>query len=232
MYLVGDDIPSPIFHIIERCCSISKANRYQTLAELKQSLVAAYDVLLGRAGSLGKVKQLLSAICDGIEKDRKYRVDEMSEFIEQLELLDATDQIRICHELPSGFFSVIGQAPLLDRLPGFLVVYDRLVEGRDYAWSYAETIAGNMRAIFDSGDVPLGEKACALNLAIRAAYHMNRFAAMDTCRSMVTSISDEALGLHIASVLLKNRDTFIADIEPSACQSDAIRNALRQIQQQ
>jgi serine/threonine protein kinase len=62
MYLVADDIPPPIFHIIERCCSLTKANRYQTLAELKQSLVAAYDVLLGRAGGLGKVKQLLSAL--------------------------------------------------------------------------------------------------------------------------------------------------------------------------
>jgi serine/threonine protein kinase len=230
MYIVGNDLPPPIFHIIERCCSISKTNRYQTLAELKQSLVAAYDVLLGRAGSLGKVRQLLSAIQDGIEQNHTHRAEDLSEFIEQLGLLDQSDQIHICHELSSGFFTVIAQQPFVDQLPTFLTIYDRLVEGCNYAWSYAETIANNMRAIFDGDGVPFSEKARALDLAIRAAFHMNRFAAMGTCRSMIMSIRDEALGLHAASVLLKNRDTFASEIEASECQSDTVRNALRQIQ--
>jgi hypothetical protein len=177
------------------------------------------------------LRALLSTIEDGIEQDHKYNPEEVSEFVEQLGLLDEVDQIRICHELSSGFFSVIGQEPVVERLSDFLTVYDRLVESRGYAWGYAETIASNMREIFNSDAVPLGEKARALDLAIRAAYHMNRFAAMDTCRSMVTSIKDEALGLYVASVLLKNRDTFISGIEVSECQSDSVRNALRQMQQ-
>ena len=31
LYLVGDDMPAPLFHVIERCCSIRKESRYQSL---------------------------------------------------------------------------------------------------------------------------------------------------------------------------------------------------------
>jgi serine/threonine protein kinase len=229
MYLVEDSVPSPIFHVIERCCSVSKANRYQTLAELKQSIVAAYDVLLDRGGGLGKVKQLLLSIEDHLKQDHNYETGQVSQFIEQLALLDSNDQIRICRELSSSFFSVIKQEPLVDLLSRFLTIYEKLIETREYSWDYAEKIANNMRELFDGESVPLGEKARALDLAIRAAYYMNRFAAMTTCRSMVTSIRDESLGLRVASVLLKNHDTFISDIELSECQSESVRSALRQI---
>jgi hypothetical protein len=61
---------------------------------------------------------------------------------------------------------------------------------------------------------------------------MNRFAAMDTCRAIITAIRDEGLGFQVAPILLELRDTFISGIEPSECQSNAIATAIRQIQQQ
>jgi serine/threonine protein kinase len=231
LYLVADDVSPPLFHIIQRCCSTSKSNRYQTLAELKQSLVAAYDVLLGRAGGIGKVKQLLTAIEDRLKQSQQYNMEECVEFIEQLALLDDDTQIRVCTDLSSRFFSILGQPPLAGWISGFLTIYEKLVEKQDYGWNYAETIADNMHTIFAAQAVPLVERAHALDLAIRAATYMNRFAAMDTCRSMISSVRDDALGFQVASVLLKNRDTFISGIESSECHSDAIANALRQIQQ-
>lgn len=227
LYLVSDNIPAPLFHIIERCCSIPKAQRYQSLAELRQSVVAAFDVLLGRAGGVGKVKQLLSAIDDRLEQDHKYTTQEVSQFVEQLALLDERDQIKICFEIPQRFFAVIRQQPVIASLPGFLAVFERLVESQDYSWSYAETIAKNMKTIFSGEDVPVPLKAQALDLAIRAACYMNRFAAMDTCREMITSVDDETLGLQVASLVTKHNDTFVGSIEPSECRSDSIANALR-----
>jgi len=232
MYLDRNGVPPPLFHVIERCCRISKSDRYQTLAELKQSLVAAYDVLLQRAGGLGKVKQLLSSIGDRLGHGGNYSQQEISELVEQLAMVDERDQIRLCQELPSGFFDIISQGPLVSDLATFLAIYEKLVENQDYSWSYAETIASNMRKIFNREAVPHDEKARALHLAIRAAYYMNRFAAMDTCRSMITSIRDEVLGLRIASVLLENRDTFVSGIEPSECHCGAVAAALHQIQRQ
>lgn len=232
LYLVGDDIPAPIFHVIERCCAIPKEHRYQSLAELKQSIVAAYDVVLGRAGGLGKVKQLLSSINDRLEQKAKYRSDEILEFVEQLSLLDEEDQILLCHEIPRRVFGVLGQAPVISGLDNFLAVYDKLVEGQDYSWSYAETIALNMKKIFLSPDATLKQKAKALDLAISAAEYMNRFAAMDTCKELITAVTDDELGLQIATVITNHRDGFAGGIEPSECSCDAVRNALRHIQEE
>jgi eukaryotic-like serine/threonine-protein kinase len=231
MYLVSDDIPSPLFHVIDRCCSIPKANRYQSLAELRQSLVAAFDVLLGRAGGIGKAKHLLSEINDRLEQGGKYSSDEVARFIEQLALLDEQEQIKICFEIPKKLFVVIRQKPFVQHLPTFLAVYEKLVESRDYSWSYAETVANNMRTIFSGDDVPAAQRAFALELAIRSAEYMNRFAAMDTCKQMITSISDDNLGLQVASVVMKYHDGFVGSIEPSECSNSSVANALRKVRE-
>jgi len=231
MYLISDDVSPPLFHIIDRCCSVAKTSRYQSLPELRQSVVAAYDVLLGRAGGLGRVKQQLSAIHDRFEQAREFNPSDLTEFVEQLGLLEARDQIQVCREIPDALFPMFGFGMPQASLGRFLSIYERLVEDREYSWSYAETIAGNMRAIFNSDSVFADEKAHALDLAIRAATYMNRFAAMDVCNSMIKSVRDEVIGLRIVSVLLAHRDTFIARIESSECQSDSVRNTLHQIQQ-
>lgn len=231
-YLVPDGIPSPIFHVIERSCAIPKTHRYQSLADLKQSIVAAYDVLLSRAGNLGKVKQLLSSVNDRLEQDGKYRTNEVLELIEQLALLDESDQSQVCFEIPRHFFPVLGQSPVLDALDTFLCIYEKFVDSQDYSWSYAETVALNMQKIFSNPNTPLSLKAKALDLAIKAAAYMNRFAAMDTCTTMITSITDDNLGLQVASIITDHHDSFVRHIELSECSCDPVRNVLRQIQQQ
>lgn len=231
MYLVGDDVPPPIFHVIERCCAIDKNQRYQDLSELKQSVVASFDVLLSRGGGLGKARQLISAINDRLEQDRKYNSTEVGEFVEQLAVLEEADQVRICLELPSRFFSVLRQEPVVRFLSTFLDIYERLVESKDYTWSYAETVADHMKLIFVGDAVPLNQKSRALELALLSASYMNRFAAMDTCKSMVTGVADEELGLVIATLINKHKDTFISEIEPSECRTDAVRGVLQQLQQ-
>lgn len=232
MYIVSDNIPSALLHVIERCCSVSKDHRYQSLSQLKQSLVTAYDVLLGRSGAFGRVKQLLSVIEDRLEHETKYHSDEVSSFIEELALLEAGDQIQICREMSLRVFSVLAQEPLASSLPTFLLIYEKLVEEREYSWSFAETIADNMRAVFDGVSAAPTQRAKALDLAIRAAHYMHRFTAMDTCRSMIMSIDQEELGFHVSPIILKHNDTFLTEIELSQCQNDAVRNALRNLKEQ
>ncbi|MCL2453449.1 MAG: hypothetical protein FWD08_07390, partial [Alphaproteobacteria bacterium] len=146
-----------------------------------------------------------------------------------LALLEEHDIIKICFEIPQGFFLVICQKPVIASLHGFLAVYEKLVESRDYSWSYAETIANNMKIIFLGENVPLAQKSLALDLAIRAAIYMNRFAAMNTCREMITSINDEALGLQVAGLVMQHYDTFVGGIEPSECHSSSVANALQAV---
>jgi len=103
MYLVADDVPPPLFVIIERCCATNKTGRYQDLASLKQSLSAAYDVLLDRVHGPAKAVAALATIRDRLKKDNHYRTAEVREFIEQLALLNSEHQEQICFELEDDF---------------------------------------------------------------------------------------------------------------------------------
>jgi serine/threonine protein kinase len=128
-FTTADGISPPVFHVIERCVQLSKSARYQSLADLKQSLVTAYDVLLGRAG--GKAQQLFSMIKDRLEQANQYDRAEVSDFVEQLALISEPDQIQMCFELPKAFFGFIGDTPALST---FLSIYERMVERSEYGW--------------------------------------------------------------------------------------------------
>src|SRR5690606_23219327 len=123
-------------------------------------------------------------ITDRLENEAKYKSSQVIELIEKLALVDEEDQIRICLELKKPFISILTHEKLRPHLDDFLRIYRRMVESGQYGWSFAETIASHMRLIFRSEEVAAKTRARALELAVDAAYRMNRFAAMDTCVSM------------------------------------------------
>ncbi len=229
-YLMDNEIHPALFHVIERACELEKTRRYGTLAELRQALKMAFDVMLGRGGQLGEVNQLIATINDRLENEKKYRSSEVIEFIDKLQLVDEEDQIRICLDLEKPLISILTHEKLIPHLGDFLRIYRKMVENGQYGWAFAETIANNMEIIFKSEAVPVKVKSKALEIAIDAAHRMNRFAAMDTCISMITSVTDDSLGAHIANVIQENQHSFLTDIEPSQCKCESIRSILRTLQ--
>lgn len=232
MYLLPDDVPGPLFAVIERCCAVSTANRYQSLASLRQSLTAAYDVLLGRAVGSALATRTLRSIMDRLNASHQYRPPEVQKFIEELAMLDTQDKIQLCLELPSELFPALAQQPIQGQLSQFLSAYREMAEEGTYGWSFAEVIAKHMKTFFEGADVSSADKAEALRIAIIAAYRQNRFAAMDTCRSMITSVLDDDLAQRVHDVILELPYSFIESIEESSCKATAIRAALAALKQQ
>jgi eukaryotic-like serine/threonine-protein kinase len=226
MYLVPDGLPPQLFPILERCCAVSKNRRYQSLASLKQSLTAAFDVLLGRAVGPGKVYALLRTITDRLRTSQQYLPDEIGQFVEELAILDRNDQDKVCLELPPEAFSVLSQALVQKHLAKFISIYGLMAEEATYSWSFAETIAENMKVLFDSGDVSAPDKAEALRVAIVAAVRQNRFAAMNTCKVMIVNISDDELAQRVHDVIIENDTYFIQSIDPTECKAVAVRSAV------
>jgi serine/threonine protein kinase len=229
-YLMENELHPALFHVIERACELDKNRRYRSLAELRQALQMAYDVMLTRGGNLGEVNQLLATIDDRLENERKYNSSQVIEFINKLGLVEEEDQIRISLELKKPFFSILTHEKLRPYLDEFLKIYKRMVESEQYGWSFAEKIASNMQRIFKNEDVSARTRARTLELAVDAAYRMNRFAAMDTCSAMITSVADDGLGVHVVDVIQRNQHSFVTGIEPSQCNCDSIRAALRALQ--
>jgi hypothetical protein len=101
-----------------------------------------------------------------------------------------------------------------------------MAEYATYGWSFAETIANNMTVLFNSPATSATEKAEALRAAIIAAVRQNRFAAMDTCSKMITSVVEPELGQRVQHILQEHDTHFIQQIEPSECQAPAVRAAV------
>jgi serine/threonine protein kinase len=227
-YLISDGVPAPVFTIIERCCELRVGRRYGNLATLKQRLTAAYDVLLQRHVGPGKAGQLIAEMRDDLTAG-KARSAKVSEFIEALAMLEEDDRTIILFDLDGDFFEILTRSAVQAHVRSFLVVYRAMVENATYGWSYAESIADNMKILFNASTVEIENKVNALEIAIVGAVRQNRYAAMDTCATMVKNVRDEALGHRVAEMLMQHPEHFITSIERSECRSEAIGAALRRL---
>jgi serine/threonine protein kinase len=229
MYLIGNDIPDPLFHLIQKCCDVEKDRRYQSLAELKQAVVAVYDILLKRVDGIARSKQILSAVSARLSQERKYHEDEVNEFLDSLARLANDEKSAVIVEIPKLFYQLLTFPDFNDRASEFLTQYRLMVESNNYGWDYAEVIAANMKTLFDSPNVDDRDKVTALELAIHAAVAMNRFAAMDICQAMITSIESDGLAFLAREVLRQFPERFICNIEPVNCRHDTIASTVREL---
>jgi serine/threonine protein kinase len=232
MYLLPDGVPAPLFAVIERCCAVHKINRYQSLEALRQGLTAAFDVLLHRVIGSASAIRTLRSIMDRLSKDNKFDILKVRQFVEELDMLPDSDKIAVCYDLPTEMFPILAEDVLATHQSQFLKAYRVLSEHGSYGWSYAEIIADNMKIFMDSPGVAASDKAAALRIAIIGAVRQHRFAAMDTCRTMIQTIIDDDLAGRVSHVLQEFPDTFVSAIEETSCQAPAIRGALVVLKQE
>lgn len=225
-YLLTDDIAKPLMVVIERCCVAHKPGRYQNLASLRQSLTSAYDVVLKRVVGSALAVRTLRSIVDRLKTSGKYRSHEVNTFIDELAMLEGEDRNQLCRDIAPEVFTVLAQESVKARHARFLTAYREMVNGGNFGWSFAETIAKNMQVFFDNEEVSAADRAEALRIAIIGAQAQHRFAAMDTCRTMIRSVVDDELAQHVHDVIIEFRETFVTDIEESSVRAGAIRSAL------
>ena len=113
-----------------------------------------------------------------------------------------------------------------------LGIYAEHVEGGNYWFEHAETIASNMAEVFLADHIGGSLKAKALGLAITGAIKMHRFAAMGICKRLIRDIKDNDLAHHVMQLIVDSKGTFVGDIEPSECSNTIIQGAIASIRNQ
>lgn len=232
MYVIGNDIPDPLFHLIQKCCNVEKARRYQSLAELKQAVVAVYDILLRRVDGGVRAKQLLSTISTRLSEQHNFDPEEVTEFLDCLTRLNTEEKKVVLSEIPTLFYQILIFSEFSPRVTEFLAQYCPMVEAHSYGWEDAEIIADNMKTLFDSPNVADSDKATALDLAMDAASAMHRFAAMDTCKTMIKSVDTDGLAILTRDVIRKYKKPFVYNIEPVNCQHNTIASTVREMKRE
>ncbi|XZE53072.1 serine/threonine protein kinase [Planctomycetaceae bacterium SH139] len=226
VYMTPTGIAPGLFHVLKRACDPTKEARYQTLADFKQAIVSAFDIVLNRVQGANNCRSKLATIESRLSSERSYDVDEINDFVNSLFALDDDEQDQICQQLNADFFRVVAQSPFDTLRSSFLDVYGKMVRKGNYGWAFAEHIADCIEQFFNSPSVPNDQKAGALRLAIHAAYTENRFNAMGTCNSLVTEIVDNDLAEHVRPILLDFPDSFLTSIEPVNCKNDIISKTI------
>ena len=183
-------------------------------------------MLLKRKHSAGELGQLLAEIQDRLRNTNNFSGKSLHRFIDLLRMADEDDRTRVLFESTRELCVILSSPDAQAHLAHFLGCYRRMVEEATYSWSYAETIADNMKMLFHAPAVDASDKVLALEIAIIAAVRQNRFAAMETCRAMIISVRDGGLGMRIAEMLSTHLASFVGDIEPSSVNTVAIRALL------
>lgn len=220
-------IEKPIYYVIEKCCRIKEQDRYQSIAELKSALKIAFDHLTGTLDSTSKARAIFEKIQMRLQK-LEYQSDEVNEFINLSLALSNKEFLTIIREAKPQFFSSIAQEVFAEQLPAFLKAYDDALHSESMNYSYAETVADNMRSVFNTSQDEDG-RLKALKIAVYWANSMNRYDAMGTCSTIVTSIkSNDSIAHGVVALIGEMSNTFLTDVEASECRNPLIANALRQ----
>ena len=226
LHLAHEQIPRQLRPIIDRCCRPLKDQRYQSIEALRVSLRHAYDAINGRETGRPTAFGLWTTIEAHYSNNNSFSEADVRRFIDELQTLDEEDTKQIALKLSYELFGFVAHQMPEDYLAAFLKSYRVMVDSGDYGWSYAETIARGMEAVFYSSHASLTNRTEALRIAIIGAHNMNRYAAMDKCMDMVTSIDDDELAAHVHDLIIEYKETFIAGTDQAKCKSIAIRNAL------
>jgi serine/threonine protein kinase len=222
-------IDRPIFYLIERCCQQDPADRYQSIPELKQGIVAAFDVLLGRLAPLGEAQTKYDSIVALLEQ-RQYRTEDIKAFVSLAENISPEELFSIVSSADKAFYYVLSQDQMKPELRRYLELYHQAVLAEPFlSFSYVEHVADRMEVVFKNSTDP-DLRARALELAIIHAERMNRFAAMSTCSNMITRVQpDDPAEAAIIATLQKTNADFVKEIEASSCKNRVIADAIAKL---
>jgi serine/threonine protein kinase len=219
----------PLAFVVDKCCKLEPDKRFTSLAQLRQALVSAYNIILGRVDAQGKGGFLLEQIVEQLKRENKYDPEKVLPFLEFFENLNRQVRWVLVQAMPKPFFFVMAQPSFQDKLIPFLLLYEEVVMNEPGDFGYAETVAENMEQVFKYSQ-DSNARAKAFEIAVKMAVRMNRFAAMDTCVSMIDSVAaGDPVGAAVASVITLNPEHFLKAIEPVTLKNAEIRAGVQSI---
>lgn len=228
-FIGNSNVPKPLAAVINKCCQIDHSNRFHSIAELRQALVAAFDVLLQRTDARNETEFILDQILEELGTLRRYDAEKVSIFLERFSTLEIPAQWALVSKFQTALFAVFANRVFSQLLVEFLRQYGEVVLSQAPGFSYAEVVADAMNVVFEHSEDVVA-RANAFEIAVKIANQMNRYAAMDTCVAMVKSVqANDTIGADLAAVILQNPEFFLKKIEMVNLKNSDIKHAIASI---
>lgn len=219
-YLINSKkIPSGLAYIIQKATSPDPDDRFQSVSDFLQA-IKSYEKSLNpkqnpKDALENKILEIKKLLDSGL-----YREDLCAELLDLLgNNKDDTDLfIDYFDKIPNQIVKVLSKE-YTERFEPILNLYtEKLSEyfkNNFVDFSYAETVASKMSAVFESAE-RIDFMAIAIRNTLRAAVWCNRFNAMDTFNHLLRKIKNDEVAGHIAQVLNEEIELYSEIADQSA----------------
>lgn len=198
-----DGISTGLARVIRRATD-RRDKRYETVAQMLDALRAYIAAAKAPRDPIQVFTERLAPVQDLLGRKNQFNPVSVAALLTSVRylagnpasLLDQFDKI------PATILSVAGKVTP-DELHDALDAYARALEAtvdNVREWPYAETVAHNMRAVFDKAE-RVDVKQIAAEVSLIAGADLHRFNAWDTFTAMVATVTDDTIASAIADML-------------------------------
>jgi len=211
-YLDKNKIPNGLYYIIKKCTNDNPEDRYQNVSELRNALTKHIDVLTGKNNPYKTFDNLLSEyIKSGATNEKACNL-----FAALYEFKDDPDIFYSnVKKIPIYYFGLLNDGDLQTFVEIYADVVFSLSNNGKFSWSDAETIANQMKKVFDSTK-NIEIRTFSLKIALIFAATFNRYDAMETFNKMLTKIKSDEEAASVMAMLFDN----FAEYESIVLQKD------------
>ncbi len=211
-YLINPAKITPgLNYIIQRATSTDPANRYQTVGELQQALKTYQLSLDPNSNPKDAFENKLNETKNLLAQGQYSEATNLS-LLETLELVkdDYTAFLEYFDRIPAQIIKVLAsqmEGVFENTLNIYTKNLDSFFDNGPYDFSYAETVATKMSAVFNATK-KVEIKVSALNNILIAAVRCNRYNAMDTFDALLQSIKIDVEAIATLDFLRKEMDWY------------------------
>lgn len=189
-------LPSGLAHVVRKATREHPDERYDHVGQLIDAVRTARAARDPAANPVTSFEAAIGRIKERLERG-EYRTADVREMLTILTLpavrADTKQYLQMFDQIPVAILEVLAESHAEDLHPvleGYVAAIDREIGGRSF--SYAETVAKKMNAIFAASGATAELKALSVEAVLLAAVRLNRFAAMNSFNEMLAAIRDDA----------------------------------------
>lgn len=199
-FLDKNKIPNGLYFIIKKCTNDNPNDRYQNVAELRDALTKHVDVLTGKNNPYKAFDNLLNEyIKSGATNEKSFNLfSSLYEFKDDADVFYSNAK-----KIPINYFGLLNDGDLQTFVEIYSDVVFYLNSNGKFSWKDAETIANQMKKVFDSTE-NIEIRTYSLKIALIFAATFNRFDAMDTFNKMLTKIKSDEEAASVMAMLFDN----------------------------
>jgi serine/threonine protein kinase len=205
-------VPPGLAHVVRRATRELPDDRYQTVGQLIDAVRAYQRAKAPDANPVNGFEAALAEINERRERG-EFRGQDIQRILFFLDALqgDLGNYMELFDRLPKEILEVMADVFPQDFQPS-LEAYVKAIDERvgGLGFSYAESVARRMGAVFRAAKATAELKALSLEATLIAAVRLNRFAAMDSFNAMLASVRSDDDAAAVREMLDRRRQEYQA----------------------